>query len=146
MSSTTYSACLTPDPKLRRVVLGSGCGLAVAGLVLILQMPIAASLRTVAVLLWVGVSYRELLRFRRCYKIYSAIHVLAGGEVRLLNADQQWVLAERLNGSMLLASAAWLRLKTPDGHEFAELLRGNRRHDREWRRLHVIWRHIGAPE
>lgn len=144
MSSSAYSACLTADPKLRSIVINSGRLLGVVGLILILTLPIAMSLRIAACLLWALLSRWELRQFHRGYCSYLAIRISVGNEVRLLNQNQEWVAAQLLGGSVVLGSLAWLRLKTADGHQFAELLRGDRRQSRDWRKLQVIWRHIGA--
>lgn len=146
MSSNAYSACLTPDRRLRSIVVGTGWLLAAIGFLLIVTLPFAPWLRLFAGLVWVAWSIAELRRFRNGYGQVFSIRVMAGGAIELRNGEQEWVEARLQNGSVLLRRYAWLRLKLPDGGHFAELIRGNSRESQQWRRLQVIWRHIGALE
>ena len=144
MSSNTFSAELYPDPWLRVIVVTSGRLLAAAGLVLILTMPVAASLRFAACLLWLAWSWHELRRYHLGYAKYCGIRVRAGVDFQLRNDRHEWVPARLLTGSVLLQRFGWLYLKTADGSQFAELVRGDCRKSDDWRRLQVIWRHVGA--
>ena len=144
LSSNTYSACLKPDPWLRILVVTSGRCLAAAGLLLILTLDLAALLRAVASFAWLIVLRFEIERVRLGFRAIVAIRVSTGGEVAVLNTDQEWVPCVLLTGSMVLQNLAWLRLKTATGHTVVDLLRGDARRCNEWRRLQVIWRHIGA--
>jgi hypothetical protein len=53
-----------------------------------------------------------------------------------------------LSGGVLLSELGWIRLSVvlPDGRKLVlgEFVRGNARESADWRRLQVIWRHIGA--
>jgi len=61
-----------------------------------------------------------------------------------LDADGNWHPARLLPGSMLLRRVGWIRWDDGCGRQYAELLRGRSRESDDWRRLQVIWRHIGA--
>jgi len=39
---------------------------------------------------------------------------------------------------------AWLVLASPDGRRWLALLQGDSRESEQWRRLQVIWRHMGS--
>ena len=144
MSSNTYSAKLRPDPWLRIVVLTSGRLLIAVGLVLILTLELGAALRAAACLLWIALGKFELQRIQRGFADCVALRVFPGGEIALLNSDQEWVSATLQTGSLVLRHFAWLRMQTDSGQIIVELLRGDARELDDWRRLQVIRRHIGA--
>ncbi len=144
MSSTTYSAELRADAWLRLIVISCGRLLAAAGLILILMLPVAAGLRFVGCLIWLAWSWLELRRYHQGYATYRRIRIRVGADLQLLNGEHEWVAARLLTGSVLLQRIGWLYLETADGRRFAELVRGDCRESDDWRRLQVIWRHIGA--
>ena len=144
MSSSVFSAEFTADPLLRRLVLLSGIILNMAGLVMILLLPVHLAVTVVGCISWVGWSVREHMRLRRAYHNFSRLRVHHDGELRVLDRDGNWQDARLLAGSVLLRRAGWIRIRTGEGRVFAELLRGRCRHSPDWRRLQVIWRHVGA--
>ena len=144
MSSRIYSAYLIPDPGLRRVVLASGWLLTAIGFMLIFWLELNILVRMLAASMWGALSYFELRHLRRGFNRFVAIRVFPGAVILLQNIDQEWISAELLTGSLLLRKFGWLRLRSADGYRFAELLRGDARESHQWRRLQVIWRHIGA--
>lgn len=144
MSSNAYSSCLKPDPWLRIAVVISAQMLIFAGLVLILTLSLNAAVRGIACVLWAVYGRFELLRLRRGYESCHEIRLLAGGDALVLTGTGQWLPGVLLSGSVLLRNFAWLRLRIADGSEVVELLRGDGRQCQDWRRLQVIWRHIGA--
>ena len=145
MSSNAYSAVIHPDAALRRLVLGVGVGLAVGGLVLITMLPVGAALRAATALLWCVATSRELFVLYRAWQDCRAMRFTADGDVTVLGTDGEWRTGELVPGSILLPRVGWIRLRVARGPRFAELLRGERRRDVNWRRLHVIWRHFGDP-
>ncbi len=144
MSSNAYSSCLKPDPWLRIAVVISAQMLIFAGMVLILTLSLNAAARGIACALWVAYGWFELRRLRRGYESCREIRLLAGGDALVLTSAGQWVSGVVLSGSVVLKNLAWLRLRTAEGAEIVELLRGDGRRCHDWRRLQVIWRHIGA--
>lgn len=144
MLSTEYSAEISPDPCLRRVVLASGIVLALAGNLLIVFMPLPIALRVFGVALWGFATLRELVLLRRAWAGCIALRFVANGEVRILGADLEWRPAQLVSGSILLRSMGWLRVKSTAGPVVAELVRADRQQRRDWRHLQVIWRHVGA--
>ncbi|MCP4300633.1 MAG: hypothetical protein GY783_08615 [Gammaproteobacteria bacterium] len=144
MSSNTYFADLHPDNLLRGLVLLSGTFLGAVGIALIFALPLhraAASIGCCAWLVWCG---WELLRIGRGYALCCRLRVSADGEVLLLDQDANWQAARLLPGSVLLRRIGWIRVETGLGQHSAELIRGSCREGVDWRRLQVIWRHIGA--
>ncbi len=144
MSSSSYSATLTPDPWLRIAVLISGQLLVAAGLGLILTLDMNAGLRLVMSLVWVVAGRFELGRLQQGFDACTAIRVFQDGSISLLNEHREWTPATLQTGSVLLQGQGWLRLRTENGQYFHELVCGDARQSQNWRRLQVIWRHIGA--
>ncbi|NCF72493.1 MAG: hypothetical protein GWP67_03215 [Gammaproteobacteria bacterium] len=144
MSSNAYSANLTPDPWLRIVVLTSGRLLIAAGLVLILMFDLNAVFRAAGCLVWVAAGHFELANLQRGFDACTSIRIDSSGAAEIFNSDQEWMPATLQTGSVLLRNLGWLRLQSTDGQYFFELVRGNARQSNDWRRLQVIWRHIGA--
>jgi hypothetical protein len=144
VSSNTYSACLTPDPWLRIIVLISGRLLVAAGLLVILSLYIDVVWRAFGCLAWGAFGWFELRRLVLGFDACKAIRVDSSGEFAILNNDDEWVSASLLTGSVLLQKLGWICLEDRSGQVFFELIRGDARRSHHWRRLQVIWRHIGA--
>jgi len=142
--SNAYSASLTPDPWLRIVVLTSGRLLIAAGLTLILILAIDVLLRALGCLFWVAIGWYELRQLQLGFDSCNGIRIDSTGEIAILNNDQEWVPGALQTGSVLLRRLGWLRLQSTSGQIFLELIRGDARQSQDWRRLQVIWRHIGA--
>lgn len=140
----TYCSYLTPDPWLRIVVLSSGRLLFAAGLALVLTLDLDAAIRAIAALLWLALARFELARLQRGFAACAGIRMHADGRVEVRIGDEDWQPATLMNGSLVLRNLAWLSLKTQNGLRCVELLRGDARKSHNWRRLQVIWRHIGA--
>ena len=144
MASTAYSAELRPDFRLRRFVLTSGIVLHGIGFVILATQPWTPALRLLAVTAWCLASYCELARLRRGWQRCFGIRLSACGAVAVRNRDGEWLPADLLDGCVLLRRYGWIRLRLADGSRVQELCSGERRADHDWRRLHVIWRHVGA--
>ena len=144
MSSTAYFAEITPEPFLRRIVLWSGVTLAVAACLIILSLPVATWLRLAGCGLWVAMAGWELRQLQRAWRACRRLRFWAGGDIELLEGDGQWHAASLEAGSVLLRKAGWIRLRNRRGGRYGELLRGDARSCADWRRLQVIWRHVGA--
>ena len=144
MSSTAYSAELQPDSRLRRLVACSGLLLCLAGAVVILLLPTDLWMRLATCALWAATCAREQREFRRGWADCRKLRFTADGHVAILGADQVWRPAQRESGSVLLGRGGWIRLRDHRGAVFGELLTGDGRASPDWRRLQVIWRHVGA--
>lgn len=144
MSSSAFSAEFSPGFRLRSIVQLSGVVLAGVGLLVILLLPVHVGLRFTGAAVWVLASGIEFLRLQRAYARYCGLRVCHDGAVHLQERGGEWQAASLLPGSVLLRRTAWVRLRSEHGEVFAELLCGRCRDNPDWRRLHVIWRHIGA--
>lgn len=114
------------------------------GFILIVMLELNVLIRVVVALVWGALSYLELRQLHQGFKTFGAIRVFPGGAILLQNIDKEWIPADLLTGSLLLRHFGWLRLCSADGCRFVELIRGDSRKSHQWRRLQVIWRHIGA--
>jgi hypothetical protein len=123
-------------------VLASGLLLLLLGGVCIALVPVDLAVRGLLSAGWAFVVGRELCVLRCAYVTFRYISVGHRGTVWLYRQSGVAVAAEILPGSMLLTRVGWLRLRTMDGRRFAELLVGNCRKSKDWRRLQVIWRHL----
>ncbi|MCH8059175.1 MAG: hypothetical protein IIA11_01820 [Proteobacteria bacterium] len=116
----------------------------ILGLVTILTMPAGVMMQLPGCVLWLLISGRELVAIASGYQRIRRIRLYSNGEVELGNYNGDWQSARLANGSVVLDGFAWLRIEASDGRKFVELLRGTSRKNEEWRRLQVIWRHLGA--
>ena len=144
MSSTPFSTELTPESRLRQIVLGSGALLVGVGIVVIMTLPVAAHWRWPGVGLWGVAGVREILVIARGYQRYRRIRIDSSGAIELLRPRGDWMAVEVQAGSVVLQKLAWLRFRLPDGSPCAELLRGSTRENEDWRRFQLIWRHLGG--
>ena len=144
MSSTPFSAELTPESRLRKVVLGSGALLVAVGIIVISMLPVAAHWRWLGACLWGLAGVREILVIANGYRRYRRIRIESSGAMELLRPCGDWMAVEVQAGSVVLQKLAWLRFRFPDGTRCAELLRCNTRENEDWRRFQVIRRHLGG--
>jgi len=144
VSSNTFSAELRPDPCLRRLVLASGMLLLLAGLILIISLPLAAAYRCLIAVVWLALGAHEWTSNRRAYVRFGIMRIDAMGCVERRCGDGTWQVQGLRPGSVVLARLAWLRLVATDGLRYAELVSGDGRESNDWRRFQVIWRHVGA--
>jgi len=144
VSSTAYFAEITPDHILRRVVLWSGALLGIAGVLAILILPISPWLRVALAVGWAGASFLELRQLARIWRGCRRLKIDSNGEIQLLDAAGRWRTGSLVSGGVLLRKMGWIRLRDHSGASFGEPLSGDPRASADWRRLQVIWRHIGA--
>lgn len=144
MSSGRFSAELHPDTQLRRIVLLSGAGFALLGVALIMTLPLHPAVLIAGSIGWLLCCARELVVACRGFANWHRVRISVGGEVLLLDAEGAWHPARLLSGSVLLRRVGWILFETSHGRRCAELVRGRCRESDDWRRLQVIWRHIGG--
>lgn len=144
MPSNAYFAELRPDTALRRFVTGfaAAAGLAGSGVIAGLGVPIG--LRLCLLALWGASLGWQVRNLRHGWAQCVALRVHADGGVLVLDPGGAWRPARLEADGVLLRRWGWIRLRTESGRPFAEPLRGSCRGSREWRRLQVVWRHIGA--
>ena len=114
------------------------------GIVLILILPLPPALRAAGGLVWAIWAYWEISRLERGFGQCFEIRVHASGDVEIADDNGDWAPASLLPGSLVLRKLGWLRLQTTDGRTMVEPVRGDTSRGQDWRRLQVIWRHIGA--
>ena len=144
MSSRPYSADLAADLLLRRMVIASGLAFTLLGILVIVGLAMPAFWKGLGSSAWVVAGVARVTRLARGYRQYSGIRVHAHGGIELLCGDRAAVDARLLPGSIVLPGYAWLRIGLEDGGTCAELLRCNMGENEAWRRLQVIWRHLGG--
>lgn len=143
-ASTSYSAEIRPDRSLRRVVLASGALLFLAGLALVPFVAVSPFLKAGLAVTWAGLCGREWWALRCAYATGGVLLIAAGGQVERQRRDGTWEPARLSEGSVVLQRIAWLRVAPRNGPPYAELVRPKSDRSEDWRRLQVIWRHIGA--
>ncbi len=127
---------------MRHFVLATSVTVVLLGALAIVLATMPIWVRLPALAVWFAVSYRELKSLRRGWQHSRGIRLYATGDVEIRGDSGGWESAELADGSILLRRFGWLRLVASDGARIHELVRGSCRDDREWRRLHVIWRHV----
>jgi hypothetical protein len=143
-ASTSYSAEIAPDRRLRRLVLSSGALLCLAGLCFVPLLPVSVELKCVLAATWFGLCGYEWSALWRGYAGSGSLRIAADGHVDRQCRDGSWRPARLCAGSIVLSRFAWLRIEPRGMRPYAELVRGEIRKSEDWRRLQVIWRHIGA--
>jgi hypothetical protein len=114
------------------------------GIVAVLTLPWPAAVRGALAVAWaIGVA-RELDRLRHAWRDCRGLRLRADGSASALGRDGRWQPVTLLADGVLLRHWGWIRLRTATGRVFAEPLRGACRKSHDWRRLQVIWRHVGA--
>ena len=146
MSSIKYSTALTPDPALRRLVLLSGLVAALAGVAIIISLPMPWQWRALAAVGWCAWAARDLWLIASGHKVCHSIELGADGSARVFDGSGCCEVATLRAGSVVLPPLAWLRLQTGSGRLHGELLRRKTQQTHQWRRMQVIWRHLGARQ
>jgi hypothetical protein len=143
-ASTYYWAEIAPDSRLRFLVLVSGAVLFLAGLALIPWLALARTAEGVLAIAWTVLCGREWRALQRGYARNGTLRVAAGGLVERQCRDGSWRPARLCAGSIIATRFAWLRIRPRSGLRYAELVSRKSQKSEDWRRLQVIWRHIGA--
>ena len=146
MSSNAYFAELRPDPALRRVVQWSAAALGLAGAAVLMALEAPLWLRLVGGAVWCAGIALKIRKLRMGWSECVAFRVHADGSLAVLGPDGEWRPGRLEADGVLLRRWGWLRLRAVRGTPFAEPVRGSCRLSRDWRRLHVLWRHVGAGE
>ena len=111
---------------------------------MILYLPISAWQCGLAVSIWCLSSGFLLVRGVAAQRNFNAVRLFAGGAAKVLDGEGRWQPVALTGGSVLAGRFAWLRFRDQSGRLFQELMGTDRRQNREWRRLHIIWRFIGV--
>ncbi len=125
-------------------MLLSGAVLCLAGLGFVPLLPVSVELKALLGAVWLGLCGYEWHSLWLGYALSGSLRIAAGGHVERECADGTWRPARLRPGSVVLSRLAWLRIESRGMRPYAELVCGDCRQSEEWRRLQVIWRHIGA--
>ena len=115
-----------------------------AGLALLLLLAVTTALKGVLAITWIGLCGYEWLAFWRGYAVGGKLRIAAGGLAERQRRDGTWEPSSLCAGSVVLPRVAWLRIAPRHGRPYAELVGAGNQGSEDWRRLQVIWRHIGA--
>jgi hypothetical protein len=129
---------------LRRFVQWSAVGAGLVGVAVIAGLEAPLALRLCGGAAWPLLVGWQLRALRSGWSTCVALRLYADGAVTVLGPDGEWSTGHLEPDGVLLRRWAWVRLRTGNDRPFAEPLRGACRESRDWRRLHVVWRHIGA--
>ena len=143
-ASTSYSTEIRPDPRLRRLVLLTGGLSFLGGLAFLPLLAVSGVLKGLLALSWTALCGFEWLALRQGYAGSGVLRIAAGGHVERQSPDGSWQPARLCAGSVVLARVAWLRIAGPGERPYTELVGARSHSSEEWRRLQVIWRHIGG--
>ena len=144
MSSKNYSTDLTPETVMRRIVVFSSWAAMLTGFIVIISLPVDGWIRAAGTCIWLIAMSAELRIISSAYKRFRRIRMHSDGQVELQDTDGHWQPATIANGCVVMQNLAWLRLKPATGARYHELLRRSSLESEQWRRLQVIWRHLGA--
>lgn len=144
MSSNTFSIELKPESLLRRIIIFYGISATALGTALIWTLAIETAWRHGAAIVWLLLNSRQLCQIANGHQHCRRIRMGPYGAVQLQGPDGCWFSATILPGSVVFGRLAWLRFEADDGRRFAELLREKGFGNKDWRRLRVIWNHLGA--
>jgi hypothetical protein len=82
------------------------------------------------------------------HKRFRGLRIHCDGVAELLDNGGVWHAAIICKECIVLSTFAWLKLRPVGGGTYFELVRGNARgnssENKQWRRLQVIWRHLGT--
>ena len=133
---------------MRRFVQRSAIAMALCGVAVIAGLDAPLALRVCGIAAWTVVLGAQLRALRRGWSACEALRVHADGAVTVLGPDGEWSTGQLEPDGVLLRRWGWIRLRLGSGRgsgrPFAEPLRGTCRESCEWRRLQVVWRHVGA--
>jgi hypothetical protein len=129
---------------LRRAVIGTGLVAILGGLAIIVSLPFATAWRALVAAFWMAVGMRDLFLIVAGYRHCSRMRLEHNGVLLVYDPERCCAAATLSAGSIVLRDIAWLRFRAEDGRRHAELLRSKTVQREDWRRLQVIWRHLGA--
>ena len=129
---------------MRQIVIASSWAAMLTGLIVIISLPIDGWIRAAGISIWLIAMGAELRVISSAHKRFRRIRMHSDGQVELQDNEGHWQTATIANGSVVTQKLAWMRLKPATGARYHELLRRNALESEQWRRLQVIWRHLGA--
>jgi hypothetical protein len=126
---------------LRILVLTSGCLLLVAGVGLVVSLPLPPAWRGMLLLLWLADTVAGLRGIHAGMLRLGSLTVNQFGEMSVTGPDGTLETVTLESGSVVLRRIAWLRLRFPDNSRYAEFFCGNPVNEPAWHRFQLIWQH-----
>jgi len=124
--------------------MGTGIAAAAGGIVAIAGLPFAGTWRALGAVIWVAVSVVELSSVAKGHYCCQSLRIEQDGNMQITMTNGCCVPATLSAGSVVLGSFGWLRFTAENGRRHVELIRRESPGNKDWRRLQVIWRHLGA--
>ena len=133
---------------MRRVLAASALLAYLLGLVTICSLPIDGRLGSLGAAVWSLQGGIQWHLIASAHKRFRGVRIHCDGAAELLDRRGDWHSAIICKECIVLSTFAWLKLKPAQGGTYCELMRGNARgispENKQWRRLQVIWRHLGT--
>jgi hypothetical protein len=133
---------------MRRVLAASALLAYLLGIVTICSLPIDGRLGSLGAAVWSLQGGIQWYLIASAQKRFRRVRIHCDGAAELLDRRGDWHSAIICKECIVLSSFAWLKLKPVQGGTYCELMRGNARgnslENKQWRRLQVIWRHLGT--
>ena len=139
MSSTVFEVVLRPDPALRLLVQLTGIVLLMAGIFLVVLLPVAPFWRFVLSAIWVADCLRELRNLRLGRARVRSIVLDSRGLVAGIDCVGDRHELTLQTGCMVLPKLAWLRVKSSAGICHGELFTRRYAGAQTWHRLQLLW-------
>jgi hypothetical protein len=124
--------------------VATGFAALAAGVAAVAALPAQPELRLVGALLWAAMGGRDLWLVAARNMRFTSYRIDSQGIVQIRAADGCCITATLCSGSIVLRRAAWLRIRVGNARPHCELIRRDAAENKHWRRLQVIWRHLGA--
>ena len=116
MSSAVYEAELAPDERIRAGLLAFACCVTLAGLILILLLPVIAPLRAALGATFLLAAIVEAITFMRGMSRIYRIRIRSDGSISGVGSAGTMQPLTLLPGSIVLDRLAWLRLQIGRAH------------------------------
>lgn len=124
--------------------MGTGAAAFLFGGVAFVLLPVDGICKLFGMAAWAVLGVRDLWLIASGYKRCERIRVYHDGRVQVWAPDGRCVTATLGAGSVVTTGLAWVRIGLADGGCYRLLLRRKAAENKDWRRLQVIWRHLGA--
>jgi hypothetical protein len=148
LSSRVFVAELRPEPAMRRVLAASALLAYGLGIVTICSLSIDVRLGALGATVWSLQGGIQWHLISSAHKRFRGLRIHCDGMAELLDNGGAWQPAIICKECIVLSRFAWLKLKPAQGGTYYELVRGRARgtslENKQWRRLQVIWRHLGT--
>lgn len=124
--------------------MATGVGALLCGALAIAVLPVAGAWQLWGTAAWMVIGGRDLWLIAAGYKQCARIRLHHDGSVQTWTVNGGCEAAVLCAGSVVTRRFAWLRIELAHARRPAVLLRRKTAQNKDWRRLQVIWRHLGA--